>query len=310
MNKLAEYKRVNLAYLIYIIASIVTLFTMVFLYYIGNDLDILSSFVDSLISEGIILLPPAIFFFCGKYEQGYAKRLGFKAMRLPTFGLVVLYSMLIIPVGTFFNSLSMLWVDNIVVETATSTLEDPWWLVILTSAVLPAVAEELVFRGYMYQGYRQNNAGLGAVILSAVAFACMHMNFNQAAYAIALGVLFALIMEATGSIWASIWCHFFFNAESTVLMLLIDHFYPGAYDDVSINRDEILSSLPGYAIAAVFTLALAILVLLFVAKMEGRLQNISYMFSKREEGEEKPKVLSVPMIVALIICIAMMFVFK
>ena len=72
----------------------------------------------------------------------------------------------------------------------------------------------------MYCGYRRDGSRVAAVIMSALAFALMHLNFNQAAYAFIIGVAFAFIVEATGSLWSSIMCHMMFNAESVIVMLV------------------------------------------------------------------------------------------
>lgn len=84
-------------------------------------------------------------------------------------------------------------------------------------AVQPAVFEELLFRGAALHGYRS----LGpkkALLLSALLFGMLHMNLQQALYAFLLGIIFAFLVQRTGSIFASILPHFFINALNCVSM--------------------------------------------------------------------------------------------
>ena len=64
------------------------------------------------------------------------------------------------------------------------------------------------------------------VLLSSLLFGLMHMNFNQAPYAFALGVAMAVLVEATGSLWSSVLMHVIFNAQSVLLMYFYQHFMP------------------------------------------------------------------------------------
>lgn len=84
-------------------------------------------------------------------------------------------------------------------------------------AVQPAVFEELLFRGAALHGYRS----LGpkkALLMSALMFAMLHMNLQQALYAFLLGSIFAFMVQRTGSIFASMLPHFLINALNCVAM--------------------------------------------------------------------------------------------
>lgn len=80
-------------------------------------------------------------------------------------------------------------------------------------AVLPAVFEEMIFRGIALHSYSH----LGrkkAILISAFFFALLHMNLQQAAYAFVLGSVFAFFVQRTGSIFSSLLPHFCINALS------------------------------------------------------------------------------------------------
>ena len=82
------------------------------------------------------------------------------------------------------------------------------------------LAEEVVFRGYIYTAVKRM-AGLPvAVILSGLLFGVVHMNLMALLPLTLLGIILALSYEYTGSLWAPIAIHFFFNAASVVMILV------------------------------------------------------------------------------------------
>ena len=68
------------------------------------------------------------------------------------------------------------------------------------SAVLPAIVEELVFRGTIQQ-LAQPLGRWQAAALQAVLFAVQHGGAAGIAYALVLGVLLGTIRQCTGRVW-------------------------------------------------------------------------------------------------------------
>lgn len=86
------------------------------------------------------------------------------------------------------------------------------FLVTFISIVIVApVAEEVMFRGYLFGKLRKTVKVWIAVILSALLFAVAHLQFNVALDTFALGVVLALLRVGSGSIWASILLHMLKN---------------------------------------------------------------------------------------------------
>ena len=48
------------------------------------------------------------------------------------------------------------------------------------------------------------------------------------------------------------------------------------------------------------------MVLAWAAKLQGRLEDVRMLFEKRAEGEEKPRIISGPIVISFIMCIAYM----
>ena len=100
------------------------------------------------------------------------------------------------------------------------------WVCIGILAVLPAIFEELVFRGLMTQmasnSFRRKRT---AVIFQAFVFATIHFSPFEFAGIFAMGLLFGLIYIVTGSLWYSTIAHFIFNASTVVVQFFtLKHF--------------------------------------------------------------------------------------
>lgn len=108
---------------------------------------------------------------------------------------------------------------NLAEESMSSLNSSGLFLMLVVTAVQPAIFEELVFRGIALHGYRQRGMRT-ALLMSAFLFAMLHMNLQQALYAFALGAIFAFLVQRTGSIFASILPHFTVNASNAAAMYL------------------------------------------------------------------------------------------
>lgn len=88
-------------------------------------------------------------------------------------------------------------------------LTNGWNLVLnlLLLGVLPAIAEELVFRGIIFNGLKNTKGNTFAVVISALLFALMHGNLAQLVYPFIMGLVFAIIVLRTGNLLCSIIVH-------------------------------------------------------------------------------------------------------
>ncbi len=92
---------------------------------------------------------------------------------------------------------------------------DPWVLFLygITIAVVPPIVEELIFRGMVLHSLRKYGDGF-AIVGSALLFGLYHGNFVQMVFAFIAGLIMALVVVRTGSLWTSILIHFINNAVS------------------------------------------------------------------------------------------------
>jgi uncharacterized protein len=113
-------------------------------------------------------------------------------------------------------------------------------------AVLPSIAEELIFRGVIYNGLLRFGYKK-AIIISALLFALMHMSIQQTFYQIIIGAMLAYSLYITGSLLAPIVMHF---ANNFIIILLIT-FDIG--NGVDVEEAASFASFYDYLRVAIFT---------------------------------------------------------
>lgn len=104
-------------------------------------------------------------------------------------------------------------------ENVTSIVVDSGADLALTTvfvALIPAVAEEYLFRGCIARGLSKNGYFF-AITVSSALFALMHGNPLQLVHQFILGVACAVLYFSTRSLWPSILLHFLNNETALVL---------------------------------------------------------------------------------------------
>ncbi len=96
-----------------------------------------------------------------------------------------------------------------------------WWQLFLV-ALLPAVCEELAFRGFILSGLLRRMSAPTAIIVSGFLFGFFHMNPQQLLTATVLGWILGLIATRTGSLLPGILFHFANNASALMMSHLQD----------------------------------------------------------------------------------------
>jgi hypothetical protein len=124
-------------------------------------------------------------------------------------------------------------------------------MVLLT--VIPAVLEEVLFRGLVMQGLRCFGDGI-ALAASSVLFALAHFNLIQGANALLMGLIIGYFVLRTGSIWVGVVLHFAVNVLSFFETLL--------FRTVLMGQSELVGNL----VALVLLLAGFAAFILFIRK--------------------------------------------
>lgn len=73
--------------------------------------------------------------------------------------------------------------------------------------ILPPIAEELLFRGYLFGKLRRENGFWVSTIITSVLFGLVHMQWNVGIDTFVLSIFLCILREKTGSIWTSMLLH-------------------------------------------------------------------------------------------------------
>lgn len=92
-------------------------------------------------------------------------------------------------------------------------------LSLLSSAVVPALIEEMALRGIVMQSLRKYGDWF-AIICSAMIFGLMHCNLLQIPFAFIAGIAIGYAVIVTESLWTGILIHFCNNAFSVIVNLI------------------------------------------------------------------------------------------
>lgn len=162
-------------------------------------------------------------------------------------GIIALFSFL--P----FNNLFLYFLEKIGYDTSTSSGIEmnnfgSLLLYLFILAIVPAFCEEIVFRGICYNGLKEKGK-IFSILISATMFMIIHMNFTQSIYQFALGVIFAVVLNITGSLWYTMIMHFFNNG-----FVLIITYFTSKIDVGEATQTISFSGFWDYALPFIFLL--------------------------------------------------------
>ncbi|HLJ91809.1 MAG TPA: ABC transporter permease subunit/CPBP intramembrane protease [Gemmataceae bacterium] len=86
-----------------------------------------------------------------------------------------------------------------------------WWMYLLVYVLLPAVCEELAFRGFILSGLRRHYSVWTAIVISSFLFALYHRNVFQAVPTFTLGVVLGILAVRSGSVIPGMLFHLVYN---------------------------------------------------------------------------------------------------
>lgn len=84
-------------------------------------------------------------------------------------------------------------------------------LAFLTIVVVAPIAEEVLFRGYLYGKLKKYIPWWGAAVLSSILFGFAHGQWNVAVDTFVLGMFLCILRDISGSLWPAILLHMIKN---------------------------------------------------------------------------------------------------
>jgi membrane protease YdiL (CAAX protease family) len=205
-------------------------------------------------SIGLFLAPPL--FLALTERKKITEFYGFQQPKLPLLGLVVLIMVVTMPLMEWMASWNQQmhlpdflksaeqWMKAKEAEAMRMTyifltvhgLGD-FLFNLLTIALIPAVAEELMFRGGVQRAFKRmfDNPHV-AIWLAAFIFSAIHLQFYGFLPRLVLGALFGYLYLWTGSLWYAILAHFLNNAYAVgVAWYLQVHHIPLDQSEATLN---------------------------------------------------------------------------
>lgn len=217
-----------------------------------------------------------------------------------TVDIIQILALLMMSIGVFFvaqtlNSVAVTALSNVFGEPSemgdmaeAQTLTQLLFSIAVV-CLLPAIGEEMFFRGYCMRAFERTSPA-AAVLMSSLLFSVMHGNAQQMLYAFTVGILLAVVTLNSDSLFAGSTVHFTLNLLSSVLM------YPPVYEKyVSFveNYKVIYSSFVMGAAPLILAGGLAIF-LVYTKKKNRRLYGNSFVSDmlcpqsmKKESGGQK-----------------------
>ena len=95
------------------------------------------------------------------------------------------------------------------------------YLTMLMAGIVAPLAEETIFRGFIYGVLKRYAGCVVGALISAGLFAAMHLNLSSLPELFVLALCFTLAYEATGSLLVNIFMHSIFNLSMLLVLLYI-----------------------------------------------------------------------------------------
>lgn len=92
-----------------------------------------------------------------------------------------------------------------------ASLESPAWF-FFVGAILAPLVEEIFFRGFLFQGFRERYGWVSAMLLSSGIFAVAHLDPVSLIPTFILGALLAYLYHRSNSVWPGVILHVLVNS--------------------------------------------------------------------------------------------------
>lgn len=265
--------------------------------------------LDLILSQLLILVPGTIWLL--KHNISFVRDLGFTPISIKSVLMTILLTYLIMPLVTVINLISQFFTTNTVSMLSEDITNESFLLMLLIIGFIGPFSEEMIFRGILFRGLNKFASGFISALISGLMFGLLHFNLNQFFYAFFLGLIFAAVNYATGSIFSSAVMHIVVNSHNVILLYLTT----ALYRKMNIDMDSILSgytndtlcvALAVIIIPAVICAVLSVPVFQYIAKTEHH-PDAYITFFKKKDNENRKCYLNLYLVIAVLLCLFVMF---
>ena len=192
---------------------------LVLLIYVGTTLQMKFKMVGLGLTQVMIIAMPILFAIYIKTD--FKKTFSLKLPSIKNvLGGIVLWAGVYILMQIIIQIILHLFPQNMeVVEALNDSIinKDNFIMNLFVVALMPAICEEMFFRGFIYTSFKGKNSCKAAIICSGILFGFMHMDFIRIIPTSILGIAFAYCVYKSGSIFVPMILHFINNALSVVV---------------------------------------------------------------------------------------------
>ncbi len=191
---------------------------LVLLIYVGTTLQIKFKMVGLGLTQVMIIAMPIIFAIYIKTDFKKTFSLKLPSIKHVLVGIVLWAGVYILMQITIQIILHLFPQNMEVVEALNDSIinKDNFIMNLFVVALMPAICEEMFFRGFIYTSFKGKNSCKAAIICSGILFGFMHMDFIRIIPTSILGIAFAYCVYKSWSIFVPMILHFINNALSVV----------------------------------------------------------------------------------------------
>lgn len=196
--------------------------SVILFFFVGQALLVKHGLVNPLVAAAIYvgcILAPALI-WSAVSRLNWRKLFPFRAPSGAGWASIVLYVAAAILLGIAAKGVQTYFLPAPKTASTAESLQDvSVWALFISLAFLPAVCEELFYRGFIYRSLASRLRPAGAIFLSAALFSVGHLNPYNALPYIVLGVVLALAARRSGGLAAPMAVHFCHNAFSLLVTI-------------------------------------------------------------------------------------------
>lgn len=192
---------------------------LLLIFYVGTGAQLKLGFGGVAVTQALILIVPLayLWYLKGDYKKVLSLRrpkllqlLGAFVTWIGTYSLMLGISFMLVP----------LLQESMQAQTETWEIfmQQPLWVLVLVVALMPAVGEECMFRGFVYGSLKDKMKNMIAMLIASALFGIYHMSLIKFFTTFILGFMFVLVVSETGSIFCSMLMHFCNNLVSVLVM--------------------------------------------------------------------------------------------
>lgn len=265
-----------------------------------------------LVTTQIVFLIVPIIIYLVVTKQSVAKTLRIRPLKIKDLVLVIVTGFLIYPIASFLGLITNLVFHNNVNDVLGKMSSLPLMVMIIVIALTPAICEELTMRGVILSGYKKIGIHKAALITGFL-FGVLHLNPSQFLYTFVLGIILAYMVDATGSIFASMICHFIFNGINAISSWNSLKSGTKAQDITALSPAMRNTALITFLIASIISVIIIISIIRTIKKrnriyieireeQEEAMNSRDYNYSELDESVSAIKLYS-PIIISVIVYI-------